>query len=229
MLIQKYARSKAQNYNGHIHTQTNFLSQSAGSKLALDQWHVSTRARGPLPCLIAGGKNTWQFEHRHSQCTLSNSTSTWFAAACHPLFQSNDIYSVNTASNNGRWHQHCSLHTKSASTIYETVNKLFQDFVQSTHGTLIESKVHTCRDLLSRSNVSLDHIMTWNLTGMNTAIMQNSGSTVHWVGAECNDHVMISYTVGGDLFMCWNLKGKAQDSGGQGSLVKINPKQQPRI
>jgi len=90
-------------------------------------------------------------------------------------------------------------YAQSTNALYEKVDKFFQDFVHSTHGTLIESEAHTFRDLLRGSGASLDHIMTWNLTCTNTCTMQSSSSKAHWVGAECNDHALISCTVGGDL------------------------------
>ena len=45
----------------------------------------------------------------------------------------------------------------------------------------------------------VDHIISWNLMCTNTCTMQSSTSKVHRVGAECNDHALISCTVGGDL------------------------------
>ena len=58
--------------------------------------------------------------------------------------------------------------------IYDKVDKFFLDFVHSTHGTLIESEAHTRRDLLRGSSASVDHIITWNLTCMNTCAIQNA-------------------------------------------------------
>ena len=58
--------------------------------------------------------------------------------------------------------------------------------------------------------------------------MQSSTSKVHWVGAECNDHALISCTVGGDLF----VYRKGQVVGGRPGelkLKKIDPKHLPRI
>jgi len=78
------------------------------------------------------------------------------------------------------------------------------------------------------SSASLDHIITWNLTCTNTCTMQSSTSKVHWVGAECNDHALISCTVGGDLL----TYHKGQVVGGRPGelkLKKIDPKQLPRI
>jgi len=59
-------------------------------------------------------------------------------------------------------------YAQSTSSLYDKVDTFFQDFVHSTHGTLIESEVHTRRDLLRGSNASLDHIITWNLKCTNT-------------------------------------------------------------
>jgi len=85
-----------------------------------------------------------------------------------------------------------------------------------------------CRDLLRGSSASLDHIITWNLTCTNTCTMQSSTSKVHLVGAECNDHALISYTFGGDLV----TYRKGQVVGGRPGelqLKKIDPKQLPCI
>jgi len=70
----------------------------------------------------------------------------------------------------------------STSALHDKVNKFFQDLVHSTHGTLIESEVHTRRDVLRGSSALLDHVITWNLTCTNTCTMQSSTSKVHgWV------------------------------------------------
>jgi len=79
-------------------------------------------------------------------------------------------------------------YAQSTSALFDKVDKFFQDFLHSTHGTLIESEAHTRRDLLRGSSASLDHIITWNLTCTNTCTMQSLTSKIHWVGAECNDH-----------------------------------------
>ena len=110
----------------------------------------------------------------------------------------------------------------------DKVDKFFQDFVHSTHERLIESEVHTRRDLLRGSSASLDNIITWNLTCTNTCTMQSSTSAVRWVGAECNDHALISCTVGGDLL----TYRKGQLVGGRPGelkLKRIDPKQLPYI
>jgi len=71
---------------------------------------------------------------------------------------------------------------------------------------------------------SLDHIITWNLTCTNTCTMQGSTSKVHWVGAECNDHALMSCTVVEDLL----TYRKGQVVGGRPGELKlkeIDPKQ----
>jgi len=115
-------------------------------------------------------------------------------------------------------------YAQSISALYDKVDKFFQDFVHSMHGTLIESEAHTRRDLLRGLRASLDHIITWNLTCTNTCTMQSSTSKVHWVGAECNDHAFISCTVGGDLL----TYRKGQVVGGRPGELKLT-KQLPRI
>jgi len=103
---------------------------------------------------------------------------------------------------------------QSKTALNDKVDKFFQDFVHSTNGTLIESEAHTRRDR--------------NLTCTNTFTMQSSTCKVHWVGAECKDHALISYTVGGDLL----TYRKGQVVGrrpGELKLKKIDPKQLPRI
>jgi len=119
-------------------------------------------------------------------------------------------------------------YAQSTIALYDKVDKFFQDFVHSTHGTLTESEAHTRKDLLRGSSALLDHIITWNLTCTNTCTMQSSTSKVHWVGAECNDHTFISCTFGGDLL----TYRKGQVVGGQPGelkLKKTDPKQLPRI
>jgi len=59
-------------------------------------------------------------------------------------------------------------YAQSTSALYDKMDKFFQDFVHSMHGTLIESEAHMRRDLLRGSSASLDHIIKWNLTCTNT-------------------------------------------------------------
>jgi len=119
-------------------------------------------------------------------------------------------------------------YAQSTSALYDKVDKFFQDFVHSTHGTLIESEAHACRDLLRGSSALLDHIITWNLTCTNTCTMQSSTSKVHGAGAECNDHALISCTVGGDL-LTYRKDQVVGGRPGELKLKKIDPKQLPRI
>ena len=63
-------------------------------------------------------------------------------------------------------------YAESTRALYDKVDKFFQDFVHSTHGTLIESEVHTHRNLLKGSRASLDHMIAWNLPCMNKRTMQ---------------------------------------------------------
>jgi len=121
----------------------------------------------------------------------------------------------------------CYGYAQSTSALNDKVDTFSQDFVHSTHGTLIESKAHTRRDLLRGSSASLDHNITWNLSCTNTCTMQSSTSKVHWVGAECNDYALISCTVGGDLLTY--RRGQVVDGRpGELKLKKIDPKQLPR-
>jgi len=87
----------------------------------------------------------------------------------------------------------------STSELHDKVDKFFLDFVHSTHGTRIDSQAHTCRDLLRGSSAMCNNIITWNLMYTNTCTVQSSTSKIHLVGVECNDHALISCTVGGDL------------------------------
>ena len=114
--------------------------------------------------------------------------------------------------------------------MYDKMDKFFQDFVHSTHRTLIESEVgaNTRRDLLRGSSALLDHIITWNLTCMKTCTMQSSTSKIHWVGAACSDHALISCTVGGD-FLTYRKGHVVGGRPGELKLKKIDPKQFPRI
>jgi len=70
-------------------------------------------------------------------------------------------------------------YAKSTSALYDKVDKFFQDFVHSTHGTLIESAAHMRKDLFRGSSSWLDHIITWTLTCTNKCAMQSSTSKVH--------------------------------------------------
>jgi len=51
-------------------------------------------------------------------------------------------------------------YTKSTRALHDKVDKFCQNFVHSTHGTLIELEAHTRRNFLRGSSASLDNIMT---------------------------------------------------------------------
>jgi len=115
-------------------------------------------------------------------------------------------------------------YAQSRRALYDKVDKFFQDFVHSTHGTLIESEADTRRDLLRGSSASLDHIMTYT----NTCTIHSSTSKVHWVGAECNDHASIACTVGGDL-LTYRRGQVVGGRPGELKLKEIDPKELPCI
>jgi len=91
-----------------------------------------------------------------------------------------------------------SISTKSN---FEKVDNQFQEFIQRTGSSLIQSEARTRKDLMG--GVSLDdiksatlhHIMTWNLSNDDTAEMLVPKSTVHWVRACANTHALISCTI----------------------------------
>ena len=119
-------------------------------------------------------------------------------------------------------------YAQSTSALYDKVDKYFQDFVHSTHGTnksnINQSGAHTRRNLLKGSSTSLDYIITWNLTCTSTCTMQSSTSKVHWVGAECSDHALILCTVGGDFPTYRYFKGQVVGGRpGELKLKKIAP------
>jgi len=69
----------------------------------------------------------------------------------------------------------CYGYAQSASALYDKVDKFFQDFVHSTHGTLNESEARTRRDLLRGSSSSLDHIIT------HSHAKEHSRSKASWI------------------------------------------------
>ena len=66
------------------------------------------------------------------------------------------------------------------------------------------------------------------LTCTSTCTMQISTSKVHWVGAECSDHALISCTVGADL-LTYRKDQVVGGRPGELKLKKIDPKQLTRI
>jgi len=91
-----------------------------------------------------------------------------------------------------------SISTKS---YFEKVDNQFQDFIQRTGGSLIQSEAHTRKDLMGGASLdditvaTLDHIITWIFSNDDTAEMPTPKSTVHWSGACANDHALISCTI----------------------------------
>ena len=77
-----------------------------------------------------------------------------------------------------------SISTKSH---FEKVDNQFQEFIQRTRGSLIQSEAHTRKDLIGGASpddiksATLDHIITWNFSNDNTAEMPAPKSTVHWL------------------------------------------------
>ena len=70
----------------------------------------------------------------------------------------------------------------------------FQEFIQRTGGSLIQSEAHKRKDLMGGASLdniksaTLDHIITWNFSNDDTAEMPAPKCTVHWLGARANDH-----------------------------------------
>ena len=81
-----------------------------------------------------------------------------------------------------------SISTKSH---FKKVDNQFQEFIQRTGGSLIQSEAHTRKHLMGGASLddikraTLDHIITWNFSRANhdTAEMPAPKSTVHWLGA----------------------------------------------
>ena len=70
------------------------------------------------------------------------------------------------------------------SLIFQKIDDQFQEFIQRTGGSLIQSEAHTRKDLMVDDNKSatLDHIITWNFSNDDSAEMPAPTSTVHWIG-----------------------------------------------
>jgi len=130
-------------------------------------------------------------------------------------------------------HTGYSISTKSH---FEKVDKQFQEFIQRTGGSLIQSEAHKRKDLMGGASLddiksaTLDHIMTWNFSNDDTAKMPAPKSTVHWLGACANDNALISCTIDEQLLSYQDPW--ARDPGGRTGTIKaknIDPKQIPRI
>ena len=66
----------------------------------------------------------------------------------------------------------CSISTKYH---FESVDNQFQEFIQRTGGSLIQSEAHTRKDLMGGASLddikiaTLDHVITWNFSNDDTA------------------------------------------------------------
>jgi uncharacterized protein YvpB len=126
-----------------------------------------------------------------------------------------------------------SISTKSH---FEKVDNQFQEFIQRTGGSLIQSEARTRKDLLGGASLddiksaTLDHIFTWNFSNDDTAKVPVPKSTVHWLGAFANNHALILCTI--DEQQLSYQDPWARDPGGQTGAIKakkIDPKQIPHI
>jgi len=126
-----------------------------------------------------------------------------------------------------------SISTKSP---FEKVDNQFQEFIQRTGGSLVQSESRTRKDLMGGASLddiksaTLDHIITWNFSNDDTAEMPAPKSTVHWVGAYANKHALISCTI--DELLLTYQDPWARDPGGRTGGIKAkknDPQQIPRI
>jgi len=68
---------------------------------------------------------------------------------------------------------------------FEKVDTQFQEFIQRTGGSLIQSEAHARKDLMGGASLddvksaTLDHIITWIFSNDDTAEMRAPKSTVH--------------------------------------------------
>ena len=114
-----------------------------------------------------------------------------------------------------------SISTKS---YFEKVDNQFQEFIQRTGGSLIQSESHTRKDLMGGASLNdikfatLDHIITCNFSNDDTAEMLAPKSTVHWVGACANDHALILCALDEQPLSCQDPW--ARDPGGRAGAIK---------
>jgi len=107
---------------------------------------------------------------------------------------------------------------------FEKVDNQFQECIQRTGGSLIQSEAHTHKDLMGGASLddiksaTLDHIITWSFSNDDTAEMPAPKSTVHWLGACANDHVLISCTIDEQLLSYQDPW--ARDPGGRTGAIK---------
>ena len=128
-----------------------------------------------------------------------------------------------------------SISTKSH---FEKVDNQFQEFIQRTGGSLIQSEAHTRKELMGGASLddiksaTLDHIITWNFANDDTAEMPAPKSTVYWLGACANDHALISCTIDKQLLSYQDPWARDPGPGGRTGAIKakkIDHKQIPRI
>jgi len=73
---------------------------------------------------------------------------------------------------------------------FQKVDNQVQEFIQRQGGSLIQSEVHTLKDLMDGASLddikstTLDHIITWNFSNDDTAEIPVPKSTVHWVALK---------------------------------------------
>ena len=102
-------------------------------------------------------------------------------------------------------HTGYSISTKSH---FEKVDNQFQEFVQRTEGSLIQSEAHARKDLMGGASLDdvksapLDHIITWNLSNDDTTEIPAPKCTVHWIGACANDRIR------DDVKLAWLVKAR---------------------
>jgi len=114
-----------------------------------------------------------------------------------------------------------SISTKSH---FVKVDYQFQEFIQRTGGSPIQSEAHTRKDLMGGASfddiksATLDHIITWNFSNDDTAETLAPKSTVHWLGACANDHAPISCTIDEQLLSYQDPW--ARDPGGRTGAIK---------
>jgi len=119
---------------------------------------------------------------------------------------------------------------------FEKVDNQFQEFIQRTGGSLIQSEAHARKDVMGGASLddiksaTLDHIITWNFSNDDTAEMPAPKSTVHWLEACANDHALISCTIDEQLLSYQDPW--ARDPGGRTGAIKakkIDPNKTPCI
>ena len=104
-------------------------------------------------------------------------------------------------------------HSISTKSHLEKVDNQFQDLIQRTGGSLIQSETHTRKDLMGGvslddiKSATLDHIITWKFSNDDTAEMPAPKSTVHLIGACVNDHALISCTIDEQLLSYQDKNG----------------------